>query len=77
MSEIFKNSLTFRLFKKEPSFIDGISALIDMSDNVSKYNQDKTGTEADTNSLRADWYAIGNDLWKVIKQYERETKTAS
>ena len=48
-----------------------------MSDSVSKYNQDKTGTEADTNSLRADWYAVGNDLWKAIKQYERETKIAS
>lgn len=74
MSEIFKNSPTFRLFKNEPSFFDGVVSLIDMSPNSSRYNQDKTENEADTNSLRADWYAIGNDMWKAIKKYEREPK---
>ena len=74
MSEIFKNSPTFRLFKSEPSFSDGISSLIDMSPNLSRYNKDETENEADVNSLRADWYAIGNDMWEAIKIYEREPK---
>ena len=74
MSEIFKNSPTFRLFKIEPSFIDGVSSLVDMSPNLSRYNKDETENEADVNSLRADWYAVGNDMWNAIKIYEREPK---
>lgn len=74
MSEIFKNSPTFRLFRKEPSFIDGISSLVDMSPSFSRYNQDKTEIEADINSLRADWYAVGGDLYRSVEKYERESK---
>ena len=74
MSEILKNSTTFRLFRKEPSFIDGVSSLIDMSCNSLRYNQDETENEADINSLRADWYAIGNDMWGAIEIYERQPK---
>lgn len=74
MSEIFKNSLTFRLFKKEPSFADGMASLIDMSPNLSRYNQDKTGNQADVNSLRADWQAIGDDLRETIEDYGQKSK---
>ncbi len=74
MSEIFNNSYTFRLFKKEPSFIDGFSSLVDISPNILRYNQDNTEKEADTNSLRADWYAIGGDLWSAVKNYESQPK---
>lgn len=72
MSAIFENSYTFRLFKKEPSFIDGAASLIDISPNILRYNQDQTEKEADINSLRADWYAIGGDLWNAIEQYEQK-----
>ena len=77
MSEMFKNSPTFRLFRREPSFLDGIASLVNMSSNLFRYNQDTTEIEADTNSLRADWYAIGEDLWKAIKEYERESRQAT
>ena len=77
MSEIFKYSPTFRLFRREPSFFDGIASLVNMSSNLFRYNQDATEIEADTNSLRADWYAIGEDLWKAIKEYERESRQAT
>ena len=45
MSEIFKNSLTFRLFKRNHLSLM-VFALIDMSDSVSKYNQDKNGNRS-------------------------------
>ena len=70
MSEVFKNSYTFRLFKKEPSFTDGFASLIDMTPNVDRYHQDITPEEADTNALQSDWKSIGNDLYKTIKKYE-------
>ncbi len=77
MSEIFKNSPTFRLFKKEPSLLDGVSFLIDHSSNLDRYNHDKTDNEADINSLRADWYAVGNDLWDTIQKYESGQKSTT
>ena len=72
MKEIFRKSPTFRLFKREPSFSDGIATLIDMSPNLTRYNQDDTENEADINSLRADWYAIGHDMLKTIEDYEQQ-----
>ena len=74
MTKITVNKGTFRLLKKEPSFKDGMASLIDMSPNQSHYNIDKTEKEADTNSLRADWYTIGNDLWDTIQKYESKSK---
>ena len=74
MSEIFKNSQTFRLFKKEPSFAGGFSSLLDMSPNISHYNQDNTENEADMNSLAADWRAIGGDLRRSVEIYGQEPK---
>ncbi len=77
MSEIFRNSPTFRLFKKEPSIIDGVASLVDHSPNIDRYNKDKDEIEADTNSLRADWYAVGEDLWKTMEKYDRKQKQES
>lgn len=77
MSNAFQNSYTFRLFKKEPSFIDGVVSLVDISPNNLRYNQDQTEKEADINSLRADWYAIGSDLWQTIEKYGQRTKQTS
>ena len=69
-------SQSFRLFKQMPSFVDGFASLINLAPSESKYNYDKTTEEADLNSLRADWFAIGQDLWEAIKKYEREQQTA-
>lgn len=73
-SDIFKNSPTFRLFKREPSFADGFASIVDMTPSTERYNQDDTPKEADVNSLKADWQAVGDDLREVIKKYERRSK---
>ena len=69
------NSVSLRLLKKHPSFIDGFSGLIDMSKTSSRYNQHETGREADTSSLQSDWNAIGLDLWHSIQAYDEEQET--
>ena len=71
MSEIFKNSQTFRLFRKEPSFIDGMASLVDFSQNIDRYNISKTPQGADIESLQADWVAVCADLTNSIKVYEQ------
>lgn len=65
---------SFRLFKRMPSFLSGFAALLDFSPSEKKYHYDRTPSEADINSLRNDWYAIGGDLRRTIKNYEQERK---
>ena len=69
-----EQSYTFRLFAQMPSFLGGFASLIDLSPSEKKYNYDTTPDEADVNALRADWWAIGDDLRNTIKEYERERK---
>ncbi|MDE2188437.1 MAG: hypothetical protein KGJ35_01770 [Patescibacteria group bacterium] len=71
MSDIFKNSLTFRLFKKRPSFFEGASSLLDLGANVQRYNLSSTDDEADYEALKSDWQAVGDDLRSSIKTYEQ------
>ena len=73
MTEIFEK-YSLRLFKKRPSFKEGVSALIDMSPLQNRYNYDENDKEADMNSLQADWCAIGDDMWQVIQQHEQKSK---
>ena len=70
MGTIIMNEGTFRLFKKEPSFVDGVASIIDLSLNQSKYNYDLNEKEADINALQEDWRVIGADLWHAMKNYE-------
>ncbi len=74
MSDMFKNSASVRLFRKRPSFVDGMASLIERSPNIHRYNVDDTENEADAKSLSADWYAIGEDLWNAIKDYGYQGK---
>jgi len=60
---------TFRLFKR-PSFIAGMAALLNFGGNINKYSADSSGQEADANSLKSDWTAIGNDMRTAITDYE-------
>ncbi len=61
---------SLRLFKKRPSFIEGIATIIDLSAIEDKYNSDQTAKEADFKSLQADWSVIGGDMKRAIKIYE-------
>lgn len=77
MGTIIMNGGTFRLFKKEPSFMDGVASIVDLSPNQSRYNYDLNEKEADINSLQEDWRVIGNDLWNTMKNYEHKSKQIS
>lgn len=68
---------TFRLFKKLPSFLDGVSAMLDFAPSRSRYNYDSNENQADINSLRADWFAIGKDLKEVIDIEQKNNRYAS
>ncbi len=67
-------SYTFRLLKQQQGFLQGVGAILDLSNPRSKYNYNESETAADCESLQADWLAIGEDMQHAINQYEQETK---
>jgi hypothetical protein len=57
---------TFQLFGRENSFLNGMGDIFDFRKNINKYNTSNSDKEADEKSIRSDWFAIGNDMKKVI-----------
>lgn len=74
MTNLYKNcqnSLTFRLFKKKPSFVGGISSLIDFFGNEERnYRLSKNETEADVNAIYSDWLMVGNDMSESMNHFK-------
>ena len=59
-----------RLFAN-PSFLEGMSRVLDLGATLQEYNTSNTEQEADTEALKNDWRAIGDDLKFSIKNYEQ------
>ena len=62
---------TFRLFT-EPSFIEGFTSILNFKKLMATYHTDQTPLLADTNSIKADWHAIGDDMQIAFNKYESE-----
>ncbi len=69
------NSTTFRLFKNTHSFTDGMASLLDFSSPTVKFHMSKSDSEADGESIHADWLAIGADMKEAISEYDSGTKS--
>ena len=54
-----------------PSFIEGVSRILDFGNTLSEYNRSLTPEQADHLALCADWRLIGMDLANVL---DREPK---
>ncbi len=59
-----------RLFS-EPSFVEGISRIIDLGATLQEYNASETEHQADIEALSSDWRAVGEDLRFSIRKYEQ------
>ena len=57
----------------EPSFIEGVSRVLDLGGTMQEYNSSKTEQEADASALRNDWLAVGEDLKSSIMTYEQKS----
>jgi len=57
----------------EPSFIEGIGSVLDISGILHKdYNSSSTELEADAKALQNDWRAVGKDIAVSISKHEQE-----
>lgn len=62
----------------EPSLIEGLSSVLDISGVLHKdYNSSRTEIEADTQALQNDWRAVGKDITVSILRYEQELTGAA
>ncbi len=59
-----------RLFA-EPSLIEGVSRVLDLGATLQEYNTSRTEQEADTEAIKNDWRAVGDDLRLSIRKYEQ------
>ncbi len=65
-----------RLFA-EPSFVGGLSSVVDIGATLQAYNGSASEAEADLKALRNDWRAVGDDLRASIQGYEQEQGAAA
>ncbi len=49
-----------------PSFIEGMSRILDFGGTLEEFNKSLTPEQADYLALRADWQMIGMDLARAI-----------
>ena len=64
---------SFRLFAR-PTFLEGAARVFDFANVLQNYRYDTTEREADTNALRSDWMAVGDDIGYAITRYERQDR---
>ncbi|MCL4549777.1 MAG: hypothetical protein M1495_14540 [Bacteroidetes bacterium] len=63
-------SETFLLFA-EPSFIEGMSRVLDLGNTLREYNESLSPKEADSQAIFADWSAIGRDIHDAILEISK------
>lgn len=66
-----KNLYVFGKLFAKPSFIEGMSRVLDLGGTLQEYNSSETEQKADSEELKNDWYAVGDDLRFSILNYEQ------
>ena len=52
-----------------PSFATGVGRLLDLTGAINLYNPARFDPQADVDAARADWAAVGQDMWEAIRRY--------
>lgn len=66
-----KNLYVFGKLFARPSFIEGMSRVLDLGGTLQEYNNSETEQKTDIEELKNDWHAIGDDLRFSISNYEQ------
>ena len=65
---------SFHLPKR--SWLSGFASLLDFTGSESREFTDEILARSDAEAMRADWEAVGIDLWSAILQYEQQDDLA-
>ncbi len=55
----------------DPSLLEGAARMLDFGDTLTVFNESPTPELADFYALRMDWRAVGRDLARALRGYER------
>jgi hypothetical protein len=67
MSEQYNQQVHSDFLFASPSFLEGLARIIDFGNLLEKYNTSSSEDAADERAIRADWEAVGNDLYNTIE----------
>lgn len=57
-----------------PSFLRGISRILDLGATGVSYNESKNEIEADMKAINSDWIIVGNDIREAMDEFSKESK---
>jgi hypothetical protein len=55
-----------------PSFLQGLSAAIDIGGTLTEYNTSQTPQEADARAIASDWAITGRDIHIAIQRVRKQ-----
>ena len=53
------------------TFLSGLGSVLDLSENLNRYNFSHTEDEADWKAIYSDYRMIGQDIEEAMREYER------
>ncbi len=74
--EVYNRAMrsTYDLLFARPSFLEGVSRVLDLAGTVTEFNESITGDQADLIALTRDWRAVGFDLHEAMKSFAVQSK---
>jgi hypothetical protein len=60
-----------------PSFVEGVSRIVDVAGTLNEYNRSESGEMADYLALFADWRLIGMDIQRAMLEARSGTVEGS
>ncbi len=70
-AEEIKNTIYSRtLLAERPSFLKGVASIFDFAGALHP-RKHYSGAKVDAEAIQQDWLAVGDDLRKAMRQYER------
>lgn len=69
-----KRKIANSFYLPKHSFLRGLASLMDFTSSESQEFTDRILARSDAEAMRADWEAVGADLWLALGQYEERAK---
>ena len=69
-----KRKIANSFYLPKHSFLRGLASLMDFTGSESREFTEQILARSDADAMRADWEAVGADLWLAIRQYEERVK---
>ena len=69
-----KQKIANSFYLPKHSFLRGLASLMDFTGSESRKFTDEILSRSIEDDIRADWEAVGADLWWAIGEHERRTK---